>query len=100
VFGEAAAGSDGGAASAGEIVAIGAENFGVTSRHVGSIALVPGRPSEDRSVVQLRELRSACGKGSSVAGDPRDCERGAGRLEGARRWSSPSSIPSHALSRE
>ena len=70
------------------------------ARHVRSIALVPGRPSEDRSVVQLRELRSACANGSSVAGDPRDCERGAGRPEGARRWSSPSSIPSHALSRE
>jgi hypothetical protein len=59
-----------------------------------------GTRSPQRGVVQLREPRSTCANGSSVAGDPRDCERGAGRLEGARRWSSPSSIPSHALSRE
>jgi hypothetical protein len=33
-------------------------------------------------------------------GHPLRAIRDAGRLEGARRWSSPSSIPSHALSRE
>jgi hypothetical protein len=35
------------------------------------------------------ELGRGPSNGSSVAGDPRDCERGAGRLEGAQRWSRP-----------